>query len=148
MKSLILALSVFASPVFADIVCNDGTIYGKYIPQLREAAEWDNAQLYPYAQKLCGLDSEREALRKTVKNTAINMRYSNPRICDDLGLGMRTSPACDQAHAEKVNRLIDNCIETMRLGHNPHNVMIPIDEVRVEVACLKATAVALQNQGL
>lgn len=128
------------------IVCSASVINSVYIPKLREVADWSDDQLRPYAQKLCNLEKQREALQSSIKNRADQLRTSNWRICKEVipGNPNPTPAQCQSAYAQIINDLIDHCIQVINLGHNPHNVQLLIDPVQVEVSCLKGVNTALQ----
>ncbi len=127
------------------LVCNKATIDGVYIPKLRTVADWTDAQLRPYAKQLCNLDLQKLNYQNQIKLRADDLRSNNWRVCDDLGFGPNPdSPGCKVAWANKINDLINHCINLVNTGHNPHNVLLFIDPAKVEVACLKGVNEALK----
>jgi hypothetical protein len=147
-----LSLNVFvAFTAQAEIECDLKALSAKYLPKLKESAEWPDSELLPYAKQLCALDQKKEDLQKQVNTSAAYWRKENPaHTCVDL------SPAepdpdkefsdddCTKAYNAKVNAFIDACKDVMTVGHNPHNVMIDIDAARVEIVCLRSALVFLK----
>ncbi|WP_295900166.1 hypothetical protein [uncultured Bdellovibrio sp.] len=156
MKTTAIVLSFFtllsflptthAKEVQPLLTCSKTVIDTVYIPKLREVADWTDDQLRPYAKQMCNLEKQQGALRGSIKNRAEEIRTGNWRICKEVipGNPNPTDAECKTAYAEKVNDLIDKCIELVSLGHNPHNVLLFIDPLKVEVACLKGVNTALK----
>ncbi|MDG0817246.1 hypothetical protein [Bdellovibrio svalbardensis] len=128
------------------ITCSTSVINSVYIPKLREVADWSDDELRPYAVQLCKLEKQREALQKSIKARADELRTTNWRICKEVipGNPNPTPDECRIAYAQTINSLIDHCIAVVNMGHNPHNVQLFINPVKVEVACLKGVNTALQ----
>lgn len=154
MKQLLLFL-IFALVALAiqharadimTITCTTSVINSVYLPQMRQVADWPDSQLLPYAKQLCNLDKQREALQISIKNRADQLRTGNWRICKEVipGTPNPTPAQCQSAYAQTINNLIDQCIQVVNLGHDPHNVQLLIDPVQVEVSCLKGVNTSLQ----
>lgn len=135
-----------AAPIEPLISCNKATINNVYIPMLRTVVDWPDEQIRPYALQMCKLDKEKASLQLSIKNRADELRTGNWRICKEVipGNPNPTEQECKDAYALKINDLIDHCIEVVNLGHNPHNVMLFIDPLKVEVACLRGVDTALK----
>lgn len=144
-------LMSFAQNAFADtpaplLTCTTTVINTVYIPKLREVADWTDDQLRPYAKQMCNLEKQRDELQQSIKNRADELRTTNWRICKEVipGNPNPTEAECKAAYAAKINGLIDQCIALVSLGHNPHNVLLFIDPLKVEVACLKGVNTSLK----
>lgn len=126
--------------------CTPREIRTVYIPILRPTVEWPDDMIYPYAKQLCLLTKERNALRSSINTIAEATRTGNFRICREVipGNPTPTDAECKAAYDGKVNGLIDQCIELVGLGHNPHNVALIIDPVQTEVRCLRGVNLSLQ----
>lgn len=130
-----------------DYTCTKKEINTVYIPILREVVDWPDDMIRPYAVELCHLTKEKAALQKSIKNRADYLRTSNFRVCKEVipGNPNPTEAECKMAYNGKINDLIDSCISLVEIGHNPHNVLLILDPIRVEVGCLKGTNIALQT---
>lgn len=126
--------------------CTSREIRTIYIPILRPTVEWPDDMIYPYAKHLCILTKEKTALQASISTTAETTRTGNFRICKEVipGNPTPTDAECKAAYDGKVNGLIDQCIELVGLGHNPHNVALIIDPVQTEVRCLRGVNLSLQ----
>lgn len=131
-----------------DYICTNKEINTIYIPILREVVDWPDSQIRPYAIELCHLTKEKADLQKSIKNRADYLRTSNFRVCKEVipGNPNPTPAECKTAYTGKINALIDTCINLVEIGHNPHNVLLILDPIRVEVGCLKGTNIALQTK--
>jgi hypothetical protein len=135
------AISVAQADIRTETIsCTAHIINTVYIPKMREVVDWPDSQIRPYAKKMCQLEKQREALQISIKNKADTTRTGNWRICKEVipGNPNPTDEECNTAYNDKVNGLIDQCIELVNLGHNPHNVGLFLDPLTVEVSCLKA----------
>ena len=134
------------TPESFEVVCTASEVNTIYIPILREVVDWPDDMIRPYALQLCKLTKQKKALQISVNNRANATRTGNWRICKEVipGNPNPTDAECKAAYNAKVNDIIDRCIDLISLGHNPHNVMLIIDPLKVEVACLKGTDVMLQ----
>lgn len=128
------------------LTCTKKVIDTIYIPKLREVADWSDAELRPYAKQMCNLEREKGTLQASIKVRADELRTGNWRICKEVipGNPNPTEDECKAAYANKINNLIDQCIDLVNLGHNPHNVLLLIDPLKVEVACLRGVNTALK----
>lgn len=128
------------------VTCSTKEVNTIYIPILREVVDWPDDMIRPYARQLCLLTKEKAALQKSIKTRADNTHTGNWRICKEVipGNPTPTDAECKTAYNAKVNAVIDNCIELIGLGHNPHNVGLFIDPLTVEVSCLKGMDTMLQ----
>lgn len=126
--------------------CSKKEINTIYIPILREVVDWPDSMIRPYAKTLCLLTKEKVDLQKSISTRAEEIRTGNWRICKEVipGEPNPTDAECKAAYSAKVNGLIDQCINLVGLGHNPHNVMLIIDPLQVEVSCLRGTNTALK----
>ncbi len=117
-----------------------------YIPILREVVDWPDDMIRPYAKTMCLLTKEKVALQKSISTRAEDIRTGNWRICKEVipGNPNPTDAECKTAYRAKVNGLIDQCIELVGLGHNPHNVGLFLDPLDVEVHCLRGVNTALK----
>jgi len=151
---LTLSLIIFSNPskTQADdnviYTCTNFEINSIYIPILREVVTWPDSQIRPYAIELCKLTKEKADLQKSIKNRADYLRTSNFRVCKEVipGNPNPTAEECKLAYNGKINSLIDSCIDVVEIGHNPHNVLLILDPIRVEVSCLRGTNTALQTK--
>lgn len=157
LKKYILIISIFTLLSFIanaekkenfNYTCTNTEINTIYIPILQEVVEWPTDQIRPYAIELCKLTKEKVDLQKSIKNRADYLRTSNFRVCKEVisGNPNPTPSECKAAYNEKINSLIDNCINLVEIGHNPHNVLLILDPIRVEVGCLKGVNIALQTK--
>lgn len=148
LSSLSFAYTAKASlkPIDELVSCTKANINTIYIPILREVVDWPDEMIRPYAVQLCHLEKEKELLQKSIKKRSDELRTGNWRICKEVipGNPNPTDAECKSAYNAKVNGLIDQCIELVGLGHNPHNVGLFIDPLLVEVACLRGTNTALK----
>jgi len=146
MKNLkmIFALVTIASSTHA--LCPKSELNSKYIPKLREVADWSDEMLLPYAKQWCLLDKQKASLQSSINSRSQTLRSGNWRICKEVipGTPNPTDSECKAAYTKKVNDLIDQCQTLVGMGHNPHNVMLYIDPLMVEVACLKGVNTALK----
>ncbi|MDO9183426.1 MAG: hypothetical protein Q7U04_13510 [Bacteriovorax sp.] len=128
------------------VSCTKTEVNTIYIPLLRDVVDWPDDMIRPYALKLCLLTKDKAALQKSIKKRAEAIRTANWRICKEVipGNPNPTDAQCKIAYSAKVNGVIDNCISLISMGHNPHNVMLIIDPLNVEVSCLKGMDVMLQ----
>ena len=133
-------------PTDLDIVCTKAEVDTIYIPILREVVDWPDDMIRPYAIELCQLTKQKAALQKSINKKAEDTRSGNWRICKEVipGNPNPTDAECKIAYNTKVNNIIDSCIDLISLGHNPHNVLLIIDPLKVEVSCLKGTNIMLQ----
>lgn len=143
MPFLFLIISAQAANAYT---CTKKEINTIYIPILREVVDWPDDMIRPYAKQLCLLTKEKAALQKSISTRAEVIRTGNFRICKEVipGNPNPTDAECKTAYDAKVNGLIDQCVELVGLGHNPHNVMLIIDPIQVEVSCLRGTDTALK----
>ena len=139
-------ISFFCASFANAYVCTNSEINQIYIPILRDVVDWPDSMIFPYAKKLCLLTKEKKALQKSISDRAEQLRISNFRICKEVipGVPNPTDAECKIAYVGKVNGLIDQCIDLVGLGHNPHNVMLIIDPIQVEVSCLRGTDTSLK----
>lgn len=149
MKFLVglLILNILATTQAAEkYTCTKKEINTIYIPILREVVDWPDDMIRPYAKQLCLLTKEKKALQKSISNRSNEIRTTNWRVCKEVipGNPNPTEAECKAAYNAKVNALIDQCILLVRIGHNPHNVMLIIDPLQTEVSCLRGTNTALQ----
>lgn len=143
----ILLFGIFSTANAAlEYKCTKTEINTIYIPILREVVDWPDSMIYPYAKQLCLLTKEKKALQSSINTRANEIRTSNWRVCKEVipGNPNPTDAECKAAYNAKVNGLIDQCISLLSIGHNPHNVMLIIDPLQVEVACLRGTNTSLQ----
>jgi hypothetical protein len=126
--------------------CTKSEVNTIYIPILREVVDWPDDMIRPYAKQLCLLTKEKVALQKSISLRSEEIRTGNFRVCKEVipGVPNPTDAECKTAYSAKVNGLIDQCIELVGLGHNPHNVLLIIDPISVEVACLRGTNLSLK----
>ena len=129
-----------------EVVCTATEVNTIYIPMLRDTVDWPDDMIRPYALSLCQLTKQKKALQKSISTRANNTRTGNWRICKEVipGNPSPTDAECKTAYNQKVNDLIDQCISLIGLGHNPHNVMLIIDPIKVEVSCLKGVDIMFQ----
>ena len=134
------------SPDSVLVSCTTSEINTIYIPILREVVDWPDDMIRPYAIQLCKLTKQKASLQSSIKTRADQIRTGNWRVCKEVipGNPNPTEAECKAAYNAKVNGIIDSCISLISLGHNPHNVMLIIDPIKVEVSCLKGTDVMLQ----
>lgn len=126
-------------PEGLDATCTTTEVNTIYIPILRDVVDWPDDMIRPYALQLCKLTKDKKALQKSVNKRANDMRTGNWRICKEVipGNPNPTDAECKTAYNAKVNAIIDSCIDLIGMGHNPHNVMLIIDPLKVEVSCLR-----------
>lgn len=146
LTALTVVESAKASILPEAIKCTNATINSVYIPKLQEIVEWPVDMIRPYAKQLCNLEKERELLQKSISKRAEEIRESNWRVCKEVipGNPNPTPSQCAYAHNTKINNLIDQCIELVNIGHNPHNVGLLIDPLTVEVSCLRGVNLAIK----
>jgi hypothetical protein len=128
------------------VICTNSEVNTIYIPILRELADWPDSMLRPYAIQLCQLTKQKKSLQVSINIRAEATRTGNWRICKEVipGNSTPTDSECKIAYDAKVNDEIDRCINLIGMGHNPHNVMLAIDPLKVEVTCLKGTDIIFQ----
>ena len=128
------------------ISCSTSKINTIYIPILREVVDWPDDMIRPYAVQLCHLTRDKDTYQKSISARANYLRTNNFRICKEVipGNPNPTDAECKAAYGAKINGLIDQCIALVGLGHNPHNVLLIIDPLQVEVSCLKGVDTALK----
>lgn len=143
---LLLLFSLSLAQAASAYTCTKSEINTIYIPILREVVDWPDDMIRPYAKQLCLLTKEKKALQISISTRAEELRTGNWRICKEVipGYPNPTDAECKAAYNAKVNGIIDQCIDLVGLGHNPHNVMLIIDPLKVEVACLRGTNVSLK----
>ncbi|MGZ3789353.1 MAG: hypothetical protein ACXVLQ_12570 [Bacteriovorax sp.] len=144
--SLTLFFSLGLAQAASAYTCTKTEINTIYIPILREVVDWPDDMIRPYAKQLCLLTKEKAALQKSISKRSEELRTGNWRICKEVipGNPNPSDSECKSAYDAKVNGLIDQCIGLVSLGHNPHNVMLFIDPLQVEVACLRGTNISLK----
>jgi hypothetical protein len=144
--SIALLLSSFVTSAAYSYTCTKKEVNDIYIPILREVVDWPDDMIRPYAKQLCLLTKEKKALQKSISNRSEEIRTGNWRVCKEVipGNPNPTDAQCKTAYNGKVNGIIDQCIALVGLGHNPHNVMLFIDPLQVEVSCLRGTDTMLK----
>ena len=128
-----------------EYTCTKSEVNTIYIPILREVVDWPDDMIRRYAKRLCLLTKEKKGLQTLISKRSDQIRTSNFRVCKEVipGNPNPTAAECKAAYNAKVNGLIDQCIELVGIGHNPHNVMLFIDPLQTEVSCLRGTNTAL-----
>lgn len=148
LSSLAFSLTAKAiTPTDAELIsCSASKINTIYIPILREVVDWPDDMIRPFAIQLCHLTRDKDSLQKSISARATELRTTNFRICKEVipGNPNPTEAECKTAYNAKINGLIDQCIALVGLGHNPHNVLLIIDPLNVEVSCLKGVDTALK----